>query len=687
MENKNIRKLHNLDIEKSPFTLQSKKEFIFNYVDELELPLEVERMLCVGPNFSLPIELRDINIPALIADFEDCIQKNVDCVKKREVIRSKGINIITNFYHQVSITDCLPTNINILKDFKITQQFVKNHPEILIGRSDKGNTTVVVKREEYFNEMKKMFDDKSLYATLNSDPTAKFERKCKELIKELVKCGAVSKWRAEFLKNNNSPPPKAYGLRKTHKVGKIAYRPVISNIDSPTYAISKYIHGILANVCSTFHRSVKNSFQVVSILKDVILPDDYIFISLDVVSLFPSIPKKLILEIISSKWNWFANYTEIPKSLFLKIIEFLFESSYFVIDGSYYILLDGSPMGAPCSPSIANILMEVLVSHVLSTVDFEVPVALYYVDDSLFAIPSEKTSEFVQSFNNFNEKIQFTSELEVNQRLPFLDIEVIRNNDGSVMTNWYVKPTASGRMLNYLSLHPTTQKVNTVKNLLHRVHSLSHESFWQQNLTKIRRVLKDNNYPTSFVNRIINEFGRKNMRKTNEEPSCQIFSKIPNIPILSNNIKRMLMKEDIGNVAVYNTKTTRSLFSKIKHKDEKMMTKNLVYKFDCVDCNKIYIGESKQKISSRIYQHKHSCKPTSNVQPTALSIHSLELEHTFDFDNFQILAKESDDKKRKILEAIHIIGNREEAVNFKTDVDKVGSSYNYIIDMWLKKEK
>lgn len=146
-------------------------EFIFNFTD-VSLPPEVERMLCVGPRFSLPMELQDIDIPAFIADFEDCIQKNESCLRKREVIRSKGIDILTNFYHQVKYSDCLPKNNNILNDFKATQRFVKEHPDILIGRSDKGNSTVLVKREEYLTEMKTMFDDKSLYATLDKDPTA-----------------------------------------------------------------------------------------------------------------------------------------------------------------------------------------------------------------------------------------------------------------------------------------------------------------------------------------------------------------------------------------------------------------------------------------------------------------------------------------------------------------------------------
>lgn len=267
-----------------------------------------------------------------------------------------------------------------MKDLVQAQKFLKNNPEIVVGRSDKGNSTVVVKKEEYFTEMNAMFDDKTMYKEDNKDPTDKYERQCKKLIKELVDSNSVTKWKAEYLKNHNSLPPKAYGLKKTHKEGK-KYRPVICNIDSPTYNLSKFVHGILANVCSTFHRSIKNSFDVCSLLKSIYLPKEYVLISLDVISLFPSIPKQLVEDIISKNWKWFEPYTEIPKPLFLKIIRFLFESSFFVFNEKFYTQLDGTAMGNPCSPSISNLVLEFLISSVLKQFDFDIPITLYYVDD------------------------------------------------------------------------------------------------------------------------------------------------------------------------------------------------------------------------------------------------------------------------------------------------------------------
>jgi len=40
--------------------------------------------------------------------------------------------------------------------------------------------------------------------------------------------------------------------------------------------------------------------------------------------------------------------------------------------------------------------------------------------------------------------------------LNFLDVTI--NNEGTVEFDWYKKPTFSGRLLNFLSHYPTSQK-------------------------------------------------------------------------------------------------------------------------------------------------------------------------------------------------------------------------------------
>lgn len=56
-----------------------------------------------------------------------------------------------------------------------------------------------------------------------------------------------------------------------------------------------------------------------------------------------------------------------------------------------------------------------------------------YVDDVVAIVKIAKLNDVINAINNICSDIPFTHELEVDGRLPFLDLLIIRNNDGSLM--------------------------------------------------------------------------------------------------------------------------------------------------------------------------------------------------------------------------------------------------------------
>jgi len=81
---------------------------------------------------------------------------------------------------------------------------------------------------------------------------------------------------------------------------------------------------------------------------------------------------------------------------------------------------------------------------------------------------------------------------------------------------------------------------------------------------------------------------------------------------------------------------------------------NLVYKIPCSDYNLCYVGESLQYLSSRVDQHKSDEKKhkkdlaKSIIGGTALAQHVRDYQHSFNFSQIKILAKEDNTKKTKI---------------------------------------
>lgn len=121
---------------------------------------------------------------------------------------------------------------------------------------------------------------------------------------------------------------------------------------------------------------------------------------------------------------------------------------------------------------------------------------------TILVVHRDRVLDVLRVFNSVNEHIQFTHEVETDGRLPFLGMLVIRDvNDGSITTDWYRKPIASGRLLNYKSYHPLNQKMSTAKGFMDRVLRLSSKCYQVKNRQVIVDTLRANEYPSSVINR------------------------------------------------------------------------------------------------------------------------------------------------------------------------------------------
>lgn len=135
-------------------------------------------------------------------------------------------------------------------------------------------------------------------------------------------------------------------------------------------------------------------------------------------------------------------------------------------------------------------------------------------------------------------------------------------------------------------------------------------------------------------------------------------------------------------MVLYNTKTTRPLFTNLKDKEDKKNQSNLVYQIFCKDCNKNYIGQTSQRIEKRISQHQLSCKDVKNKDKSSLAYHHHDLSHDFAFESYNILDLESNLDKRRISEMIHITMQQEKRINQRSDSDNLSTSYRNLIIMY-----
>ncbi|XP_044751504.1 uncharacterized protein LOC123312424 [Coccinella septempunctata] len=533
-------------------------------------------------------------------------------------------------------------------------------------------------KEEYIRGVTGLLEDEETYKPLNKDPTKKIQDKVNNKLKEMRTAGLINEIEYRTLIRHNSVIPKLYCLRKTHK-DTLSLRPIVSNINAPTYNLGKLMHDILSKVLSTSPYNVKNSIQAKEIIKNIVVPKGYILISLDVVSLFTNISKDLVIRVAHKRWNYIKNFTTLDKATFISLIELCFEGGYFSFNNKFYQQLNGTAMGAPASTSFANLVMNDLFDFVCDRLTFRILLMLLYVDDTLMLIPLEMRQTIFDLFNSYHPSIKFTIEDENENKIPFLDLLITRE-ETNLTTCWYTKTINSNRIINYYSNHSNTQKVNTAISLMYRALSLSDSKFREETTQKVCKILRENNYPKYIIQRVVNKAKEKvmctrnNIQQKNKETTQ--YCRFPFIPGLSQKISRIFKRINCT-CAFYNKTTTKKYFTQLKDSVPTNLQSSVVYNIPCSNCDKAYIGQTKQLLKDRIRQHKTDSNNITHKEKTALTSHTFKEGHKFNFEETTILDHENNNYRRNISEMIHITLNK--TVNYREDVNRLSTIYNSLL--------
>ncbi|XP_075167527.1 uncharacterized protein LOC142239619 [Haematobia irritans] len=489
------------------------------------------------------------------------------------------------------------------------------------------------------------------------------------------------------LRNDVAIAPRIYGLPKIHKEG-YPLRPICSSINAPSSQLCKFVVNILKNIIQNSKYNIRDSVQFRNKIKDLTTEEDEKIVSFDVISLFPSIPVELALTIIEQRWDEIKEFTKMTQNTFLRILKFcIMENRYFQFEEKIYKQKKGLPMGSPASPIVADIVMEKLLMDCENKLTTKPKILLKYVDD-LFAVTHKNAiMNMLNTLNNFHSNIKFTVEEEDNGQLPYLDTLVIRKN-GKLNLDWYQKPTASGRIINFYSKHPKRIIINTANNLIHRVLTISDKEFHAKNKERIKQILAKNNFPKYLANNLINS--KKNNKEFDEhQTKTKSYKSLTYIPNVSERIENSnIFDKEKFTIAHKTNNTLKELFTNPKTKLPNMEKHNLVYEIKCdgndqQSCEKVYVGTTGNKLKTRIAGHKSDYKLRGNniIQKTALANHCATQKHIPNFDNVRILARESNYNKRFTQEMLHIINTpSEKRINYKADIEGNAKSYRQLIE-------
>ncbi|XP_045477945.1 uncharacterized protein LOC123683088 [Harmonia axyridis] len=459
----------------------------------------------------------------------------------------------------------------------------------------------------------------------------------------------------------NPTIPSLYALPKIHKEN-CPMRPIVSYTNAPASKLCKHLNSILPDMIQ--HDpiySIKNNIQLTNELKTLKIPTNARLVSFDVVNLFPSIPTTEVEYLVNQQLDENPSITAYMKEETMRLLKICLGQSYFKFNEKFYQQLDGLPMGSPSSNLFSEIFMTALEKKIFSPANVNLTdFVLYwkrYVDD-IFCIWTGSNSElesFLELINSFYSSIQFTLEIEDNNKcLNFLDIQVKIINE-HLEFNIYRKPTFSDILIHNSSSHPFKIKMSAFHTLVHRLISIPLSATNFDNEVQILKVLaKNNGYHPDIINKLIFKKQQKRLLTLVYPPQLENqmkkFVYINYIPSLSDKLCKRIRKNDID-VICTNKKNLRTMFFSGKNRLNISQLSG-VYKLFCDECPAFYIGQTGRSLGIRIEEHKRSI--LQNKSTTGFSNHCITSNHFIDFNKTKILHRGDKGKRLDLLEFLEI---------------------------------
>ncbi|KAJ1127339.1 hypothetical protein NDU88_005742 [Pleurodeles waltl] len=333
-------------------------------------------------------------------------------------------------------------------------------PDIVIIEADKGRNVVVMNRSDYVAEIDRQLNDTEAYTLLPSNPLSNITNMIRKKLTFWRNHCLLTDLEHRFLYIEAPRAPCIYILPKVHKPGGFPPgRPIISGIGSPTEHISEYIDSFLQPLVHNLPSYIQDTRDLLCQLEDIDWSEDFMFVCLDVSSLYTSIPLERGLEMLQLTLSTRDATLYDHRRMLLDLTRLVLENNVFLHDGRWYRQCQGVAMGAKFSPSYANLYMgQFEKKHLWSNCPLNLTEHILYwgryIDDIL-AIWTGNVSDLnilIEHLNTNDFNLVFTHKVDTT-KIEFLDL-LLYITDNKIMSRLYRKPTACNSVLHAHSAHP-----------------------------------------------------------------------------------------------------------------------------------------------------------------------------------------------------------------------------------------
>ncbi len=254
----------------------------------------------------------------------------------------------------------------------------------------------------------------------------------------------------------------------------------------------------------------------------------------------------------------------------------------------------------------------------------------------------------LDQINRVEESIKFTVELEIDNKLPYLDVLLIKDNN-KLKFKVFKKPTCKNDYVHFYSDTNCKTKSGIVIGFYLRALRICSEEYLEEEFNNIFHSFIDLKYPPYFILKARNKAKQIYLRNNTKE-DCDRRVVLPK-SCVAQNISPWLSKANI-NIVQTSSLTIGNLVKKGKKNINRDVRKACVYQIPCQNCDKVYIGETFRGIETRLKEHRYDMR-CFNVN-NAIVNHRLDTSHIVDWKSAKVLSYENNISKRRCIESAHI---------------------------------
>ena len=468
-------------------------------------------------------------------------------------------------------------------------------------------------------------------------------------------------------------PPRMYGLIKAHKPAKnYPMRLVVSTIGTANYGLSEYLVRISQNTLNKSEIRVRNSQSFVQEAKTWSISPDEIQVSYDVVNLYPSVPVKEAIEVLTDQLNQdrenLKNYTKLTIGEIKDLLDLCLSRCYFLYNNEIHEMENSGPIGLSLMVSMAESYLQFLEKRAINEALHQQPPVnpityRRYVDDShsRFLLLAA-ASKFLSTLNKQDQRIQWTMEVENKDKiLDYLDIKSKNSGQGKYEFQVHRKEAITNVQVRPNSSHDPKILCGIFKGFVHRAYKICSEEHVKSEVEFLVNVFIENGYDERTLRKLTREVESKVQTPTelpssrNDDEKATIV--LPWIPGVSPKLRKAYRQA--GYKVAF--KANQNLESILTKKNKVKLPPNSqpgVYKIPC-GCEKVppYIGKTKVRITKRVNQHAEYVEKEEWHRSGAAN-HARTCPNGPLFENAETIKVEHKSFERSVREALEIQRHR-----------------------------